>query len=64
MSDKRVIGTCSICGGPVEEYTALHIVGPFPPPRCARCGATMEKPHGPTIPMKPSIDDGWKPAKP
>ena len=49
MSDKRGIGTCSQCGGPVEEYVWLHIVGPFPPPRCRTCGAVKATPYGPVI---------------
>lgn len=55
MSDKQVIGTCSVCGGPVEQYLYLHIVGPFPPAECASCGAKESQPHGPVIPMRPSV---------
>lgn len=54
MSQKQVIGECSICGGPVEQYTMLHIVGPFPPPQCRNCGAVMDKPYGRVIPMRPA----------
>ena len=53
MSDKQVIGECSLCGGPVEQYTMLHIVGPFPPPQCRNCGAVAKRPHGPVIEMEP-----------
>lgn len=52
MSDQVRIGTCSICGGDVMAWTALMIVGPFPPPSCRQCGATARKP-GPVIPMEP-----------
>lgn len=59
MSDKRVIGTCGNCGGPVEAYIFLHYVGPMPPPKCHQCGAEPANAHGPVIPMKrtPSPDD-------
>lgn len=47
--NKRIIGTCSLCGGPVEQYTVLHIVGPFPPAQCRNCGATEKPRHGQVI---------------
>lgn len=53
-ANMQVIGTCSICGGRVLQYVMLHIVGPFPPARCERCGGEEEKQHGPVIPMRPS----------
>lgn len=49
MSNKVVIGTCSQCGGPVERYVALNIVGPFPPPQCRQCGSTVKQPYGPVV---------------
>ena len=59
MSTKDVIGTCSECGGPVEQYRRIDIVGPFPPARCRRCGAEEATPYGRTIPMrKPSAHLG------
>ena len=60
MSEKQVIGGCSSCGGPVEQYTVLHIVGPFPPPQCRNCGAVMKHPYGRTIEMElpPNTFDG------
>jgi hypothetical protein len=51
MSEKIVIGTCSLCGGPVEQYAYLFIVGPFPPAECRSCGAKEKQGHGPVIPM-------------
>lgn len=53
MSEKVVIGTCSVCGGAVEQYAYLHIVGPFPPAECRRCGAKEKQGYGPVIPMTP-----------
>lgn len=53
MSEKTVIGTCSVCGGPVEQYRYLHMVGPFPPAQCGWCGAVEAKPYGTVIPMRP-----------
>lgn len=49
--NEQIIGTCSICGGPVYTH-----VGPWhgviPPPKwCGSCGAKPS--YGPTIPMKP-----------
>lgn len=52
MSDKYTVGTCGNCGGPVEQYRSLCIVGPFPPAQCANCGAIPQNPHGPRIPMQ------------
>ena len=53
-ANMQVIGTCSICGGRVLQYVMLHIVGPFPPARCERCGGVEAEQHGPVIPMRPS----------
>ena len=52
MSDKQVVGKCSLCGGRVMQYKVLWIVGPFPPAECEKCGA-VEAPRGPVIPMEP-----------
>lgn len=47
----KVIGTCSICGGPVTVTNPW--MGLFPPiPHCNSCGAVPKQPHGPTIDMK------------
>jgi hypothetical protein len=43
-----IIGTCSICGGPVE--TDMEGVG-----RCKRCHAKATRPWGPVIPMDPPM---------
>ena len=53
MSQKTTIGTCGNCGGPVEQFTYLHTTGPWPPPKCVRCGAVPADPYGPRIPMRP-----------
>jgi len=47
------MGSCSICGGRVLQYSSLCIVGPFPPAQCESCGA-VEMP-GPVIPMRPQM---------
>ena len=41
-----IIGTCSICGGPVRKLSCEV------PARCEKCGA-MAAEHGPVIPMIP-----------
>lgn len=47
-----VIGTCSLCGGPVSAPSQWY--GIFPPtPQCAQCGATAAS-NGPVIPMTPN----------
>jgi hypothetical protein len=47
------IGTCSICGGPVQVPT--HWAATIPPvPTCAHCGATKQDAHGPVIKMRPA----------
>lgn len=47
-----VIGTCSLCGGPVTVPQVWHGVIP-PTPTCADCGAVKADMHGPVIPMRP-----------
>jgi hypothetical protein len=42
----EIIGTCSICGGPVKT----HINGTK---YCERCGAEEKCDYGPIIPMDP-----------
>ena len=47
---KNTIGTCSLCGGPVQvpEFWG----GCVPPqPTCAHCGAVAKPTYGPTIQM-------------
>lgn len=51
----KIIGTCSLCNGPV---TLVTIVDPWlgnslPIPTCQRCGATKKDPYGPVIEMTP-----------
>ena len=40
-----VIGTCSICGGPVTMPNVWWSTGCPPTPRCEWCGAENGKPH-------------------
>lgn len=51
MFDCQTIGTCSLCGGPVQVPTVWMGVVP-PVPTCGSCGAT--KGHGPVIDMVPA----------
>lgn len=58
-----VIGTCSICGGPVAVETVSWSVTP-PTPRCLNCGAVKAETYGPEIPMRPAptvtATQNWK----
>ena len=47
-----VLGTCSLCGGPVTIPRTFHSVS-APVPTCKRCGAT-KRGHGPVIDMEPA----------
>jgi hypothetical protein len=47
----QVLGTCSICRGPVTVPTSSHSMIP-PVPRCEQCGAHKREPHGPVIEME------------
>lgn len=53
MYDKMTIGTCSICGGPVQVHTTWGSVLPDVP-TCANCGATKRQHSGPVIDMEPA----------
>ena len=47
----QTVGTCSICGGPVQY--PMHWGGSTPPPiACAHCGAKPKSAYGPVIPME------------
>lgn len=48
---KRIIGTCSCCGGAVAIPDAWMSIIP-PTPECIKCGAVSENSYGPIIPMK------------
>jgi hypothetical protein len=52
MDTPTTIGTCSLCGGPVQVPSVWMGVVP-PTPACASCGATAAQ-HGPVIPMLPA----------
>ncbi len=52
LPGQQMVGTCSLCGGPVTVHSPWFCVIPDTP-TCQRCGATAA-PHGPTIPMVPS----------
>jgi hypothetical protein len=46
----RVVGTCSLCGGPVCVPIVYMSTVP-PTPTCHQCGAVPVPDHGPVIPM-------------
>lgn len=49
--NRTVLGTCSLCGGPVTVPTVWHGIIP-PVPTCGQCGATAKQSFGPVIPME------------
>ena len=52
----QTIGTCSLCGGPVQLPLAWWgTVAPVP--SCSTCGAVPANPHGPVIQMEPKRSD-------
>jgi len=57
-----VVGTCSLCGGPVCVPTIWMSVVP-PTPTCANCGAMEDRRpnYGPVIPMVPTNNTRWTP---
>ena len=44
------VGTCSLCGGPVQVPGGVWMSVIPPTPTCASCGAVAAQ-HGPVIPM-------------
>ena len=56
----QVVGTCSLCNGPVTISGIW--MGTYPPtPECRNCGAVPEVPYGPTITMKPKTgSNDWR----
>lgn len=52
MTGMVTIGTCSLCGGPVQVHAVWMSIVPEVP-TCAECGATASS-HGPVIDMKPA----------
>jgi hypothetical protein len=56
-----IIGTCSICRGPVEVPNNWLCTIP-PAPSCKRCGANADDDYGPVIAMRPRYWTGpWTP---
>lgn len=53
MYDKVVLGTCSLCGGPVSVPAVWHGIVP-PKPRCEQCGAVKADEYGEVIKMRPA----------
>ena len=54
-----ILGTCSLCGGPVEVPDVW--LGTIPPtPTCKHCGATKKEPYGPVVPMTPARVPKWE----
>lgn len=58
---KKVVGTCSLCSGPVEVPAIWHGVNP-PEKKCAKCGAVAAD-HGPVIKMRPMNKEGLRPGQ-
>jgi hypothetical protein len=50
----NVIGTCSLCGGPV----VLPSMMVHPVAHCQKCGARQKQPHGPVVPMEKPAEQG------
>lgn len=47
-----IVGTCSLCNGPVEVPNIWYSAVP-PRPRCQQCGARKKRDdHGPVIEME------------
>jgi hypothetical protein len=53
LGNCQTIGTCSICGGPVQVPLAWWSVVP-PTPTCGSCGAMQRQSFGPVIDMQPA----------
>lgn len=47
-----IVGTCSICGGPVV-IPSIILSTVQPTPFCRKCGARKVEDYGPTIKMEP-----------
>ena len=47
-----ILGTCSLCAGPVSIPEAWHSTLPAVP-TCQRCGAREKQPYGAVIEMEP-----------
>lgn len=52
IGNTQTIGTCSLCGGPVQLPAIWMAVVP-PTPTCGRCGAVQKSSFGPVIEMEP-----------
>ena len=50
---QTTVGTCGLCGGPVQVPTVWYGVNP-PQPTCGQCGAVAAPNHGPVLPMQPA----------
>lgn len=50
-SGQAIVGTCSLCGGPVQVPQLWGGIIP-PTPTCGHCGAIQANQHGPVIPMR------------
>jgi|CXWL01.1.fsa_nt_gi hypothetical protein len=48
----HILGTCSLCGGPVSTPVAWAGTNP-PRPTCQQCGAVADPAFGPVIKMTP-----------
>ena len=56
-----IIGTCSLCGGPVTVPNYLNVISLIPAtPACAQCGAVPMDTHSPVIPMRLQVPNQWE----
>lgn len=53
--NETIIGTCSLCGGPVVIPTIYGSINP-PVPTCKQCGAFKKERYGPVIEMEKPKD--------
>ena len=60
--DHVVVGTCSICRGPVTQFAGVWMGTKPPSKSCAACGARPVAEYGPVIPMAPfAAPQNWPP---
>ena len=51
MENRKIIGTCEKCSGPVSVPNAWYGIKP-PVPSCEKCNSKMKQVHGPIVEMK------------
>ena len=56
LHSMKTIGSCSVCGGPVQVPEETSAEKPSVP-TCSQCGATAANDHGPVLKMNPQPAD-------